>query len=196
MIQLIRKNPALATGILLPVLLVILFSFAALVPKLLVDDPAYDFLFSVKSYSRENDREYKFTVDKEQLKLQSRKVPESKGTGSNSYRLYWYEAATGHAHEITLPSASNGGNGWSSLALPETDGWKISPELIAPDGYSLHNDFRRTSDLGLIFFSGSQRSAIHIVKNGRIVSVTPPTTERNYYTPEFIGWIVERAKKP
>jgi hypothetical protein len=196
MIQLIRKNPALATGILLPVLLVFLFSIAALVPKLLVDNPTYDFLFSVKSYSQESEREYKFAVDKEQLKLQSRKLPESRGVGSNSYRLYWYEAATGTVHEIALPNASNVGSSWSSVSLPETEGWKISPNLIAPDGYSLHNDFRRTSDLGLIFFSGSQRTAIHIVRNGRIVSVTPPASERNYYTPEFIGWIVERAKKP
>lgn len=195
MMQLIRKNPALATGILLPVALVILFSFAAVVPKLLVDDPSYDFLFSVKSYMRESDREYKFTVDKEQLKLQSRKIPASHGMGSNSYRLYWYESSTGQVHEITLPNTTNATTGWSGVALPETEGWKISSELIAPDGYSLHNDFRRTSDLGLIFFSGSQRSAIHIVKDGRIVSVTPPAAERSYYTPEFIGWVLEKAKK-
>ncbi len=196
MLPLIRKNPALATGILLPVLLVILFSIAALVPKIFVDPPRFDLIFSLKSFSSHGDFEYKASVENGQLKLQTRKVPASSGGGGYHYRLFWYEAATRHVHELELPEPKNSGTQWVNLPMKETEGWKISPELTAPDGYQLHNDYKRTSDLGLLFFSGTQRSAIHIVKYSRIVSIFPPKPDRVINTPEFIGWVEERAVAP
>lgn len=191
--HLIKSNPALATGILLPLLLVVLFSLAAVVPRLLVSKPQYDLLFSMKSYSLQGEYEYKFQVVDEKLKLQARKMPAIKGSGGYDYRLYWYEASTGKVHEISLATSKAIGGSWTNIPLASVQDWKINPSLTAQDGYELHNDYKRTSDLGLIFFSGSQRSAIHISRNGRIVSIYPPKYDRVVNTPEFIGWIEHKG---
>lgn len=188
-IRLFRKNPALATGITLPIVMVLLFSVAALIPRLLVEPPHYGLLFSMKSYSPDGEYDYRFTVENNALKWEMRRLPASKGEGGYNYRLYWYDPANKFVHELPLETSRYVGTSWVTLPLKETEQWKISPELVAPDGYRLHNDYKRTSDLGLILFSGSQRNAIHIAKNSRIISIYPPKTSRAINIPEFIGWI-------
>src|SRR5687768_14291372 len=130
MYRLIKKNPALATGILLPVLLVVLFSIAALVPKFLVEPPGHDLLFSVKSYSLQAGNEYKFTVEDETLKLQARKFPTSNGSGGYNYKLYWYQADKQTVQEIALPDKDIASRSWVSLPpLEQLKNWKITAEL-------------------------------------------------------------------
>lgn len=191
--HLIKKNPALAAGILLPVILVVLFSIADLLPRFMVKPPAYDLLFSMKSYSAVGEYEYKFSVEDHHLKWQMRRLPGSKGNGGYNYHVYWYEAASRTVHELPLETKKSIGKSWVTLPLEEVAEWEISPELTAPDGYRLHNDYKRTSDLGLLFFSGSQRSAIHIAKDSRIVSIYPPKRARDINTPEFIGWVLSKG---
>jgi hypothetical protein len=194
-IPLVKKNPALATGIILPVMLVVLFSFAALLPKIFVNAPRYDLLFSMKTYSLQGEYEYKFSVDDGgKLQWRVRLLPRSNGRGGYDYRLYRYDAESRKVHEVKLPDPKRAGHGWSSKALEEANSWRIDPSLQAPDGYHLYSDYKRTSDLGLLFFSGTQRSAIHVVKDSRIISIYPPKAYRSVNTPEFIGWVVAKEQ--
>lgn len=189
----IKENPALAAGIGLPVLLVILFSVASMIPQWTVAPPQYDVLFIDEQYDNTPESTYSFQVVDGRVKVKGLSISAEttkQHSGRQVQRLYRYRIASNTAEEIMLPPAAVENTEWQELAVPDIASLKVDSKATAPDGYIFSN---RDNNRGGIFpFDNySSRYAWALRKNTRIVPVQPPTG-RNYYSAnmKFLGWII------
>jgi hypothetical protein len=197
----IKENPALAAGIGLPVLLVILFSVAAAIPKWTVAPPEYDLLFTTNQYDRNSDVEVRFQVVDGHIKAQQRKVDKNNSYNNNLPHLYRYNVKSNNIREIAVSTNLPGDSqGWQELPVPEVDSLKIDSNIKAPDGYEFRNEYGYyRGDMFLFPFGGSRYyNGVSIVKDGRSVSFPEIGSNRYYYGNEvkFLGWIIaEESRK-
>ncbi|MDP9128277.1 MAG: hypothetical protein M3N08_08480 [Pseudomonadota bacterium] len=193
----IRRNPALALGIGLPCLVVVLFSLAALIPAWIVPPPQYDALFattgSAYTASDSASAELKFTVEKNHLKLYRRRAP--KQGGLSDTKLFRFDARTGSVSEISVPPpgpAEPISDAWQPLEVPDTQALVLDTRTTAPDGYQFHDRSPGYNGGLWPFFDGMPaRENVTVSKDGRQIKV--PLAEGNlYYTGgpiRLLGWI-------
>jgi hypothetical protein len=93
--QFIKENIVLALGVSLPLLLVLLFMLASILPAYFVEAPRHDVLFSDGRYSY-------VTFEVQQQKLHLKIDPAVYQNNKDLPRLYRYISATGQVKEITF----------------------------------------------------------------------------------------------
>jgi len=192
--QLLRKNAALAVGILLPVAVVVFFLLATYIPRLLVDPPQYDFLY-VQDYSYSNPPSrwrYEIDVDSSRkLRVRAFLIEPDKYAARN--RLFLYEHLSDSVREISLgpPEAAEGGPAGVIVEVPEVSAAVIDSSRVAPDGYELVERRRNGGDLFGLFYRRNRRG-LAISKNGAAVAVTSGD-DFNWYGVRFLGWIINSA---
>lgn len=194
----IKENPALAAGVGLPVLLVILLILATLIPQWTVAPPQYDFLFTSSSYENKNDYEVRFSVRDGKLKAEQHRDDDYRKSNSqyDLNHLYRYDAKTGNVSEISFNTKNDvEDNKWNEFEVESAKSLQLSNNSIAPDGYQFYGDGSYYSGGGMFFpFGGSSyHSGIFLAKSGRKVTVPLTTINRysyNYYNTKFIGWVI------
>lgn len=187
----LRDNAALVAGIVLPVIVVALFLLSSWIPKLLVDPPQYDFLYVEEGtyYGNSSPWRYDITLDGESHLLLKAFAVEPNAYPPSA-RLFLFEHTDGNVREISLPapSSTEGGEDGVVVELPEFRNQHIDPRHIAPDGYSLVDNARRSRGLfGL--FSGSSSRGFAISKNGAVFKASDGHGQ-SWYGNRFIGWLV------
>jgi hypothetical protein len=186
------KNPALAAGIALPVIITILFALATIVPGRLVPPPQHDMLFTSNTGAGRpgGSEELKFAVEEGVLKSYRRfnsqlhYAPETK--------LYLFEARTLGVREIFVPPAgTRGSEHWQEFPLPAAQSWRLAASSVAPDGYEVQGRDRGASTGGLWpFFGGGAPDGITIAKNGRRIRVKLPVADTLYgHDTRFVAWV-------
>lgn len=197
----LRNNPALATGIALPLLLVIFFLLAGWLPQFFVDPPKYGVLFATNYYDSNNGVKLE-VVDG---KLSARFVG-MRTSYFNKPRLYRYDPAKAELKEITfdildsIPKQPDNVTPTeeqakliTALSIPEAEALKLYTPETAPDGYVFVSGgyYRGGSPfLGEIFYSSSRYDytpSLH--KRGRIVKIRLPSDDTNSYNIKLLGWI-------
>jgi hypothetical protein len=188
----IKENLVLVIGLALPVLLIVLFFVATVIPKMYSTPPQYEVLFSVQDYGYQNKPDYTidFNVKNQQLMVKVKKT-DGKDSYYNSKKLMAYDPKTEVMREITIDVSQFAGD--AEFLLAETKNITIDTAVVAPDGYVMEN--QRYSNNGLIgglFGVGGGNTGYRLKKGS--VGYKINTLQNNYYYEQlhFIGWVIKK----
>ena len=189
-----QKNPFIVVSIVLPVVLVVLFSATTFLPRLYTDPPSHDLLLVHESWSTSKGSpvDIDFTVVNDQVVARIYRPEESDRRGIP--RIFLYDHGTSAVREIMIPIPDDINelpNG-AVLAIPELVDLKVSPALKAPDGYEFRGD---RSGAGLIveLFGGNQNQTdITIAKDGSITRIRLPASNSPDREVRFLGWVIDQ----
>lgn len=184
--EILKENAVLVAGIALPVLLILLFTIARVIPAETVDPPTYKVVYAVKSYPHNFD----FKVTDGKLNTTYTPPKENYGGDGRKTVIYIYNPVSDSLETETLevPDAKEGQT--VQVPVKKFDTIKLSADTKAPDGYEFkHNEYSNTSLVTEIFSSRSRYKPDRIEKDGRSISLR---TENNntYNNVTFIGWVV------
>lgn len=188
----IKENLALVIGLALPVLLIVVFFVATVIPKMASTPPQYEVLFSVQDYSQKTKPDYivDFKVKNNQLMVKTKKA-EDKDSYYNSKKLMAYDAKTGLMREMSIDQTkfSDG----AEIVLAETKNMTLDTAMMAPDGYMMENQQYNNNGLVGGLFGGGGRNSNYRFKKGS-VGYKINTPHNNYYYDQllFIGWVVKK----
>ena len=121
----VKENLVLVVGLSLPLLLIVLFFAATVIPKSMATPPKYEMLFTVMKYDYQNSSDYLFDyrVKDKHLVLKTKKN-DDKNKSNNSNVLMTYDANTDTLREITVDAAKAAGAAKDNEALvDETKGY-------------------------------------------------------------------------
>ena len=193
-----KENLVLAVGLTLPLLLIVLFFVASVLPKSMGTPPQHEMLFTTMKYEYESSSDYllDFYVKNTQLMVKAKKN-DDKGKNFNSKRLMAYDGKTETVREIAidtskLADASKLGDG-VEVVLDETKNFSIDTSPTSPDGYTLEGSNYGSSGLVGGLFGGGYRNNGYRIKKGSIAYKLVNTPVDYYYDQmQFIGWVVKK----
>ncbi len=188
----IKENSVLVIGLALPILLIVLFFAATVIPKMVSTPPQYEVLFSVQDYGYQNKPDYTidFNVKNQQLMVKVKKT-DGKDSYYNSKKLMTYDAKNEVMREITIDA--NQFSDGAEILLAETKNMTIDTAMVAPDGYVMES--QRYGNNGLVggLFGGGGHNSGYRLKKGS-VGYKINTLQNNYYYDQlhFIGWVIKK----
>jgi hypothetical protein len=180
----IKRNYSLLIGILLPVLLVIVFWIAMIIPQMLVDPPHYDLILFSRFHPHGPVIEGTVNFDVKNGRLRATYRANLK---RNSYggmpNLYYFNVSTGSLRPISMnvPDALEDG---AVIPVPELEQYTLSSERLSADGYRFDNTYRGSR--GFLFFYGYRYYA-KLEKKGRILKIPGPENYNGNL--EFLAWV-------
>ena len=192
----VKENLVLVVGLTLPLLLILLFFVATIIPKALGTPPQYEMLFTTTRYDYQNppDFDINFSVKNQKLIVKARKVDQQQRMGYHTKLLMAYDGRTETVREISLDMAQfakiSDGN---EALLQETSGWIIDTSPVSPDGYKL--DLPSYESGGLVggIFGGGYRNNSYRLKKGSVGYRIPDTQGVYYYNQmQFVGWVIKK----
>ena len=188
----IKENLVLVIGLVLPLLLIVLFFVATVIPKSLGTPPQYEMLFTTTKYDYQNKPEYilDFNVKNQQLMVKAKKYDE-KNYNNMSRLLMVYDGKTETVREIKIDvSKFSDGN---EVLLEETKSMSIDTAAVSPDGYMLEGPNYGGSGLMGGLFGGGYRNGGYRLKKGS-VGYKVPTMQPDYYynQVQFVGWVIKK----
>ncbi len=134
----IKENLVLVIGLTLPLLLIVLFFVATVIPKLMGTPPQYEMLFTTNHYDYQTPPDYllEFAVKNQQLTVKTRKN-EGKDRNYTSKRLMAYDGKTETVREIVVDIAKTAdATTGNAVVLEETKNMDIDTSSMSPDGYT------------------------------------------------------------
>lgn len=191
----VKQNLVLVIGLTLPVLLVVLFFVASVIPKSMSTPPQYEMLFTSIRYDYQNtpDYQFDFSVSNHQLMVKAKKS-DDKNRNYNARKLMAYDGKTETVREITFDAAGIGeaaSNG--AVVLEQTKGMHIDTSSTSPDGYALEGPNYGGSGLVGGLFGGGYRNAGYRLKKGNVAYKVPDAQQNYYYNQlQFVGWVVQK----
>jgi len=189
----LRENMMIVVSIALPLLVVLFFALASVLPGMFSTPPEFDLLLSHqgRTTAKTSAVRISLTVEEGQLKAL---VVKTEGTSyPNNPRLFRYDHLTGEVVEIDIRLPENVAElaEGSEIPIPQLAGRKISEALRAPDGYEFRGR-RRGGGLMTELFGGSRyRTDVSIAKNGAVVRVRLPESDYWYNDVRLVGWVIE-----
>ena len=191
----IKENLVLAIGLTLPILLIVLFFVASVLPKSMGTPPQYEMLFSTMKYEYQKSPDYMldFKVKDKKLMVSAKKMDDKNNNGSAT-KLMAYDGKTETVREIAIDNAKTGAAASSGeIVLVETKDLVIDTNAVSPDGYVL--DGANYNGNGLVggLFGGGYRNQGYRLKKGSI-GYKISNQQGNYYYDQmqFIGWVVKK----
>jgi len=188
-----QKKVCLWLGVSLPIILAVLFFMAVSIPKLLVADPEFSFIY-MKSEWRSNatsEVQFKHRIANGKLTIQAKKADKNTSKYRTYYIFYIFDKKTLSSREISLSIPDDSAfekNKWLNLEVPELQKVKLNTDETAPDGYKFTPPSRAGVYSPLSMFWNVDTHTI-LYKKGRIVKVS--YDETSYFeSPTFIGWIL------
>jgi len=189
----LRKNLMIVVSIALPLLLILFFALASILPRLYTDPPAYDLLLTFQGVSTAKTARLRIdlTVINGQVKAIASHAHD---TYSGNYpRLYRYSHLTGEVTEIGIPTPEDLGELTDEMVIPipELEGLRVSDKLRAPDGYEFNSSRRGGGLVTEMFGAARKRNDVRISKNGAVVRVRLPDSDYWYGGGRFLGWVLD-----
>lgn len=135
----VKENLVLVVGLSLPLLLIVLFFVATVIPKSMATPPKYEMLFTVMNYDYQNSPDYllDYRVKDKHLVVKAKKN-DDKNKSNNLNVLMAYDANTDTLRESTVDASKAADAAKDNEALvDETKGYEIDQSIISPDGYKL-----------------------------------------------------------
>ena len=190
----IKQNLALVVGLSFPVLLIIIFLLATVIPKALGNPPQHELLFVTSKYDYQTPNDYivDFSVKDSQLKVKVRKN-DDKNIDHNLKKLMIYDGKSETVREVRIDwsraaSSANAGE----VLLDETKLFQIDSAETSPDGYVL--DGPNYGDAGLLggMFGGGNRGGGYRIKKGSVAYKLPVNQTDYYQQVQFLGWVIKK----
>jgi hypothetical protein len=190
----IKENLVLVIGLALPVLLIVLFFVATVIPKMNSTPPQYEVLFSVPDYNYQSKPDYiiDFKVKNNQLMIKVKKADDKDNYYQNK-KLMAYDAKTEVMREISIDNSKFSND--TELLLEETKNMTLSADMLAPDGYRLENQHNNNNGLIGGLFGGGGRNSGYRLKKGNVGYKINAQQNSNYYYYDqlhFIGWVIKK----
>ena len=188
----IKENLVLVIGLTLPILLIVLFFLASVLPKSLGTPPQYEMLFSTTKYEYQKSPDYviDFKVKDKKIMVSAKKLDDKNNNG-NSIKLMAYDGKTETVREITIDNVKTGAAASSGeIVLDETKDLTIDTNAVSADGYVL--DASNYNSGGLLggLFGGGYRNSGYRVKKGAVGYKIPNLQANDYYNQlQFVGWV-------
>lgn len=187
----LRENAFLVAAVSLPVAVVAMFLLFTAIPKWTVPPPQYDLLLRTSDYDGTNSPiGVELLVRDEALQAALRI---GKDTNPPRIRLWRFDHVTLSAREVplNLPTALVDGEHAQTIVVEALRGRRIVTDAKAPDGYQLRSpDSGGAGVVGDIFGMGRRGQPAAIVNRSRVVTIEIPAAY-GYFTPTFVGWIVD-----
>ena len=188
----LRKNLMIVVSVALPLLLILFFAVASVLPGLYTAPPAYDLLLTLQGVATAKTAPVRIalTVSDGQLKAFA---SQTGGSYQDNYpRLFRYSHLTGEVSEISIPIPENTGGleHGMEIPIPELAGLRVSDKLRAPDGYEFSGSSRGGGFVTELFGGSRKRNDVRISKNGAVVRVRLPTSDYWYSGAHFVGWVL------
>ena len=180
-------------SIALPLLLVLFFAVASILPRLYSTPPAHDLLLSFQGTATAKTTQVRIYLSVIDGQLKAVTSPLDKTYYDNYPRLFRYHAASGEITEISIPLPDNITElkDGTEIPIPELAGVRVSDKLKAPDGYEFSGRRRGGGGFIMEMFGGSRnRNDVRISKNGAVIRVRLPTSDYWYNNPRFVGWVL------
>lgn len=188
----IRENMLITAGIALPLVVVILFASASMLPHLYTAPPAHDLLLSVRYYNVAAEAPVKLRLSVRNGRLKASIGHVAAHESATIPKLFRYSQAAGAVQELDIPIPDNVEElaPGSELPVPELAGLTVSGALVAPDGYEFRLGGRGGGLMTNLFGGRSMRQPV-ISKDGVAIRINVPSSE-NYWNGRvvFLGWIV------
>lgn len=189
----LRENLVLAIGLSLPLLLIVLFFVATVIPKSMATPPQYEMLFTVTKYDYQNAPDYllSYMVKDKHLVVKAKKS-EEKPKNSNINTLLVYDAKTETVREINVDTSKLNETDHEML-VEETKSYEIDNSPLSPDGYRLEGpNYSGGGLIGGLFGGGYRNTGFRITK-GSVGYKLPETQQDFYYNQvKFIGWVIKK----
>ena len=188
----LRENLMIVVSIALPLLVVIFFALASVLPGLFATPPAHDLLITHqgRALATETPVRISLTVQGERL---GASVTSSNGSiYGNNPRIFRYDHVSGEIREINIPIPENISElpEGSEIPVPELAGLRVSNALRAPDGYEFRG-YRRSGGLMMELFGGNRNHQdVTIAKDGAIVRLRLPASDYWYGEVRFLAWVI------
>lgn len=191
----IKENLVLVIGLTLPLLLIVLFFVATVIPKAMGTPPQYEMLFTTVRYDYQNTQDYflDFAVKNQQLTVKVQKN-ENKDRNYNVKKLMAYDGKTETVREIAIDiTKTAGASNGIEVVLEETKNMIIDTSSVSPDGYALDGpNYGGGGLMGGVFGGGYRNSGFRLKKGS--VGYKIPNEQQNYYynQVQFIGWVIKK----
>lgn len=197
--NLTKGNPMLIVSILLPLLLVVLFLLARMLPVLLTAPPAYDLLLT-RGQAHYGIGQFanplvfdKYSIVDGQLHMQLHRFnPERELRRNNEPELFHYSISTGSFENLNIDYLSylNQETQANVIVVPvnEAAGLRLSTNLDAPDGYRFERV--RNSGGGILIDLmgvGNRGYDYALRKSGRVQIIS---SGDEYF--EHLAWILDQ----
>jgi len=195
----LRENAFLAAAVCLPLLVVVFFVLASIVPRWMVAPPAYDLLIRANDLITQTNSRVSvgFAVRDGGVDVVVKALPTNGYNADARSRLFLFDHTTMNVSEVVVEMPEH------IEDLKESDpprtrrvaalaGRRVLDQLNAPDGYQLEN--RNSGGAGIVgelFGMHRYGSAMSLVNKGRVVPIKLPLAfEHLYYAPiAFVGWV-------
>lgn len=192
--RLVQGNPALAIGVALPIVVVVVFVLVSAVPRWLTAPPAHDLLLAYDDPLQSRRRAVGVVVDVVDGRLRARIAERDELRLEGIPRLFRYDAASGRVEEIEIRVPADAADlpDGTELPVPDLAGTELSTLLTAPDDYVFRGQRGRSGSVfGGLFGVGGARADVLIEKDGAVVRVPVPTASAYPGQVRFLGWAVE-----
>lgn len=189
----LRDNLMIVVSIALPLLVVVFFALASVLPGLYSTPPAFDLLISLQDRSSAKTSPVKISLVVKDQKLTAL-VGKSDNPGYEyNPRLFRYDHLTGEVVEVGIPLPENIAEltGGSEIPIPGFAELRISDALRAPDGYEFRGRRRGGGIMTELFGGSRNRTDVTIAKNGAIIRVRLPSSDYWYNDVRLVGWVIE-----
>jgi len=189
----LRENLMIVVSIALPLLVVVFFALASVVPNLFSTPPAYDMLITHQGAAVSTESPVRISLVVQDDTLKALVVKSDESYYDNNPRLFRYFHVSGEIREINIPVTSDIADlpAGSEVAVPELAGLKVSSAIQAPDGYEFRA-YRRGGGLMVELFGGNRhRQSFTIAKDGAVTRVRFPSSDYWYNDVRFLGWVIE-----
>ncbi len=184
----IKENPTLVIGITLPILLVIIFYLAAVLPKMLVKRPQTDLLYLTTTYPHDG-----ITTEIKEGTLRIWINPQVRKGSLPMPRLFRFHAKTLTSTEIPISLATEPGiviaSKQEELRIPELKDIKLNTEAVSKDGYKAEISSPNVGGVINLMLLNTKRTLI-ISKRGNIINISEDNKNlEGQKSIKFLGWI-------
>lgn len=189
----LRDNLMIVASVALPLLVLVLFAAASIIPNWLTDPPAYD-LVMTRGFVNRNTAPIRIDLNVEGDRLVARIVKAPDVYGGLVPRIFLFTAETQEVREVRIPLPANFDalqNG-DELPIPELAGLRLDGSGRSPDGWELEGARSGGGLFTELFGGGGNRYQARLVKNGAVVRLRFPG-ESGYFYGELIllGWVLK-----
>jgi len=189
----LRENLMIVVSIVLPLLVVLFFGLASVIPNLYSTPPAHDLLLSLQDRSTAKTSPVKIGLVVEEEKLKALVVKSDNPGYEQNPRLFRYDHLSGEVLEVSIPLPVNivDMNEGFEIPIPGFAQLRISDALRAPDGYEFRGRRRGGGFMTELFGGSRNRTDVSISKNGAIIRIDLPASDYWYNDVRLVGWVIE-----
>jgi hypothetical protein len=195
--QFLKNNAFLVAAASLPVLVVVFFVLASVIPRWLVPPPAYDLLLSVGTgYDQTRARiavDYK--VSDGRVEANVRAVPATVYPQQPALFLFDHQTMSVREIPVNLPTDLKENDPPRVVAVDALAGKRIVAEPRAPDGYMFEGrPSRGPGIIGELFGMSRYDRKASLTNGGRVVPLTLPS-QYLYQPVTAVGWVVDATQR-